>query len=180
MIAAMNGHCYKYKFSIREHSSRKHPTTYSNNIFTASFTPEYIRVNYNIVNNSSSSIKIIWDKAYIVVQGDSSKVIPSTVSFENKDLPVPHSEMRAGQALEGFITPVDYIKNNGNKWLATDFYPEHDQSNSENTDWIMGLLGVDIFKLYLPVASNGKTEIYKFTFYPVEMEKSATSLEPKQ
>lgn len=44
----------------------------------------------------------------------------------------------------------------------------------------MGLLGVDIFKLYLPVAISGDTTTYKSTFYPIEMERARLSQVPEQ
>jgi len=59
-------------------------------------------------------------------------------------------------------------------------YPDHDEEQSEETDWIMGLLGVDIFKLYLPVAISGDTTTYKSTFYPIEMERARLSQVPEQ
>jgi hypothetical protein len=171
MMAAMYGHFYKYQFAIREHTTRKPSATFTDKIFTVNFTPQYIRVNYSISNNSASAIQIIWDKAYIVIRDDSSKVISSTT--------LQSSEIGVGQGIEGFITPVDYIKNiNGNQ-TVTEMYPSRDQGNSEQTDWIMGLIGVDIFKLYLPVEQGGQIHIYPFTFYPIEMERSATSLLPE-
>lgn len=179
MIAAMYGHFYKYQFAIREHTTHKPSTMFADKTFTVNFTPQYIRVNYSMSNNSTAAIRIIWDKAYIVVQDDSSKVIPSFISFENKNTTPPFSEIVAGKALQGFITPVDYIKSMDGKLTATEIYPSSEQGNSEQTDWIMGLIGVNIFKLYLPVESSGGMHVYCFTFYPIEMERSATSSLPK-
>jgi hypothetical protein len=179
MMAAMYGHLYKYTFAVRERTTSRPSATFANKIFTLNFVPQYIRVNYSISNTSAAPIRIIWDKAYIVVNDDSSKVIPSTMPLEEKDTVPQPSEIGAGQRFEGFITPVDYIKNMDGKWTATEIYPSRDQGNSTQTDWIMGLIGVDIFKLYLPVESNGQIHIYPFTFYPVEMERSATSLLPE-
>ncbi len=180
MAEAINGHFYKYTFAVREHTTRRPTATFANNIFSVNFNPQYIHVGYDITNISARPIQIIWDKAYIVIHNDSSKVITSSIALENADESPSPSEIQTGQALQGFVTPIDYIKNTGDKWVVTSFYPGHDESNSEATDWIMGLIGVDIFKLYLPVAINGETKIYRFTFYPIEMEKSIISLEPKQ
>lgn len=176
MMAAMNGHFYKYEFAIREHTTRKPTAAYADKIFTVNFIPQYIDVHYQISNNSPAPIRIIWDKAYIVIHSDSSKIafVPFTA------FATPPSEIAARQSIEGNIAPADYIKNIDGKWTATEIYPGSDQDNSEQTDWIMGLLGVNIFKLYLPVESNGQIQIYPFTFYPIEIERSAVSQVPKQ
>lgn len=179
MAQAINAHYYKYTFALRDHISRKAPCTFSNNIFSATFGPQFIRVNYLITNVSKAPVQILWDKAYLVVHDDSSKIIPSTISLTDADITPLPVEISAGQSLQGFITPVDYIKNTGNGWVATEFYPSHDDSLAPATDWIMGLIGVDIFKLYVPIVSDGQTKTYKFTFYPIEMEKSAVSQVPK-
>lgn len=175
MMARLNGHFYKYTFAIRESTSHKKSTTFSNKDFTISFEPEYSRVNFTLTNHTKSSIKIIWNQAAIQVQEDSSKVIHSAIPYAAKGKLLPPTEIKAGTTLQDIIIPTDYIKNENGKWVEKNFYPETDQSNSENTDWIMGLIGVDIFKLYLPISVNGHTEIYRFTFYPIEMEKGAKS-----
>lgn len=175
MMDRLNGHFYKYTFAIREATTRKKSTTYNNNAFTITFDPEYSRVNFKIANHTSSSIKIIWDETYIKVQDDSSKVIHANIPYSTKNNTLQPSEIEAGSSLQDIIIPVDYIKNENGKWVERNFYPETDQSNSQNTDWIMGLLGVDVFKLYLPIQINEQTQVYTFTFYPIEMEKGAKS-----
>lgn len=179
MAQAINAHYYKYTFALRERTSRKAPCTFSNDIFSATFEPQFIHVNYAITNLSKTPIQILWDKTYLVVHSDSSKIIPSTIAPADADITPPPAEIQAGQTIQGFITPIDYIKNTGQRWISTEFYPSHDDSLAPKTDWIMGLIGVDIFKLYMPVVANGKTKTYKFTFYPIEMEKSAVSQVPK-
>ena len=180
MAEAINAHYYKYSFALRERTSRKEPCTFSNSIFSIAFEPQFIRVKYTITNFSKAPVQILWDKAYLVVHDDSSKIIPSTIAPEDADITPPPAEIQAGQTLQGFVTPIDYIKNTGQSWVATEFYPSHDDSLAPKTDWIMGLIGVDIFKLYIPVIENGETKTYKYTFYPIEMEKSAVSQVPKE
>lgn len=175
MLARLNGHFYKYTFAIREATTHKKSTTYSDNLFTVNFDPQYSRINFSLINHSKSPIQIIWDLTTIKVQDDSSKVIHAEIPYANKGKSLPPTEIKAGASLQDLIIPTDYIKNENGKWVEKNFYPETDQSNSENTDWIMGLLGVDVFKLYLPIQSNGKIQVYKFTFYPIEMEKGAKS-----
>lgn len=175
MIDRLNGHFYKYIFAIRETTTRKKSTTYTNTSFTITFDPEYSRINFTITNHTQSSIKIIWNETYIKVQDDSSKVIHAEIPYSAKNKALQPSEIKAGGVLQDIIIPTDYIKNENGKWIERNFYPETDQSNSQNTDWIMGLLGVDVFKLYLPIQINRQTQVYTFTFYPIEMEKGAKS-----
>ncbi|MDE1192444.1 MAG: hypothetical protein PW786_09935 [Arachidicoccus sp.] len=180
MMNAINSHYYKYSFAIRERNTRKTPATFSNNIFSINFTPKFIRVDYNITNLSGRLIRIDWDKAYLVVQNDSSKVITQDIEPRYADETPKPLEIAAEQSFQGNITPIDYIKNSDSGWIVTEFYPSHDDSLAPKTDWIMGLIGVDIFKLYIPVIANGETKIYKFTFYPDELEKSPVSQVPKK
>lgn len=180
MARAINAHYYKYTFALRERTARKAQCTFSNSDFSIAFEPQFIRVSYTVTNFSTAPVKILWDKTYLVVHNDSSKIIPSTIAPADADITPPPAEIQAGQSLQGFITPIDYIKNTGQSWVATEFYPSHDDSLAPVTDWIMGLIGVDIFKLYIPIVSGGQTKTYKFTFYPAEMEKSVTSQVPKE
>jgi len=180
MAQAINAHYYKYSFALRERTSRKAPCTFSNDIFSIAFEPQFIRVNYSVTNLSNAPVTVLWDKTYLVVHNDSSKIIPSAIAPGDADITPPPAEIQAGKSLQGFITPIDYIKNTGQNWIVTEFYPSHDDTLAPATDWIMGLIGVDIFKLYIPITANGQTKTYKFTFYPNEMEKSAVSQVPKE
>lgn len=152
MAQAINAHYYKYTFALRERTSRKMPCTFSDDIFSATFEPQFIRVNYAFTNFSKMPVRILWNKTYLVVHNDSSKIIPSTIAPEDADMTPPSIEIKAGQTLKGFITPIDYIKNTGQSWITTEFYPSHDDSLAPDTDWIMGLIGVDIFKLFVCIS----------------------------
>ena len=70
------------------------------------FKPEFIQVGYAIHNNTSSPIKVLWDKAYMVIQTDACNVIPSTITLKEKAKSPDPLVLAAGQKDEGVITPV--------------------------------------------------------------------------
>ena len=106
---------------------------------------------------------------------DSSVVIHSGVSLNADPQKQVPSVVAPGNSLQDFIVPLLLIDVNDKHLAIRDLYPEKDDSLSVKNDWIMHLIGQDLFRLYLRLKINGKMEQPVFHFYPVEISRGGHS-----
>jgi len=174
MMDAVHGQYYQYKFSMRESNSRK-KAVWENDGVEIRFVPDYNRINFSVVNHSHGPVEILWTKSSMVQENDSSAVIHGGVSLGSNPRAQASSVIAQGKNLQDFILPLLLIEINGQKLSVRDLYPEKDDELSVKNDWIMHLIGQDLFKLYLTIKANGQQQKLQFTFYPIEIMRGAHS-----
>jgi len=179
MMDAVHGHYYQYKFSMRESDSRKKAEWEKQGVKLL-LVPDYNRINFSLENHSDGPVEIIWTKSSMVQLNDSSAVIHGGISLSSNPRAQAPSVIAKGQHLQDFILPLLLIQINDKTLSIRDLYPEKDDELSEKNDWIMHLIGQDLFKLYLVVKINGQENHLAFTFYPVEIMRGAHSFKNKQ
>ncbi|GAB3353038.1 hypothetical protein GCM10027566_12950 [Arachidicoccus ginsenosidivorans] len=178
MIDAVHGHYYQYKFSMRQSDSRK-KALWENRGVKLLLVPDYNRINFSLENHSGAPVEIIWTQSSMVQLNDSSAVIHGGISLNSNPRAQAPSVIANGQSLQDFILPLLLIEINGKTLSIRDLYPEKDDELSEKNDWIMHLIGQDLFKLYLVLKINGQQQQLAFTFYPVEIMRGAHSFKNK-
>ena len=178
MMDAVHGHYYQYKFSMRQSDSRK-KAQWENRGVKLLLAPDYNRINFSLENHSGSPVEIIWTQSSMVQLNDSSAVIHGGISLSSNPRAQAPSVIANGQSLQDFILPLLLIEINGKTLSIRDLYPEKDDELSEKNDWIMHLIGQDLFKLYLVLKINGQQQQLAFTFYPVEIMRGAHSFKNK-
>jgi hypothetical protein len=178
MMDAVHGHYYQYKFSMRQSDSRK-KALWENRGVKLLLVPDYNRINFSLENHSGAPVEIIWTQSSMVQLNDSSAVIHGGISLSSNPRAQAPSVIANGQSLQDFILPLLLIEINGKTLSIRDLYPEKDDELSEKNDWIMHLIGQDLFKLYLVLKINGQQQQLAFTFYPVEIMRGAHSFKNK-
>lgn len=178
MMDAVHGHYYQYKFSMRQSDSRK-KAQWENRGVKLLLAPDYNRINFSLENHSGAPVEIIWTQSSMVQLNDSSAVIHGGISLSSNPRAQAPSVIANGQSLQDFILPLLLIEINGKTLSIRDLYPEKDDELSEKNDWIMHLIGQDLFKLYLVLKINGQQQQLAFTFYPVEIMRGAHSFKNK-
>ena len=174
MMEAVHGHYYEYKFSMREANSRKKAVWEKDGI-KLSFTPVYNRINFSLENKSAQPVEVLWHKSSMVQENDSSAIIHGGVSLSadpKKQLP---SVIEKGKSLNDFILPLLLIEIQDRKLSIRDLYPEKDDELSEKNDWIMHLIGQDLFRLHLVIKMGGTEQDLTLNFYPIEITRGAHS-----
>ncbi|SDZ87051.1 hypothetical protein SAMN05192529_10365 [Arachidicoccus rhizosphaerae] len=174
MMDAVHGQYYQYKFSMRESNSRKKAVWQKDGVQII-FSPDYNRINFSVINHSERPVEIIWTKSAMVQQSDSSAIIHGGISLSSNPRIQPSSVIAKGKNLQDFILPLLLINVNGQKLSIRDIYPEKDDELSVKNDWIMHLIGQDLFKLYLTIKINDQEGKLPFTFYPIEIMRGAHS-----
>lgn len=174
MMDAVHGQYYQYKFSMRESDSRK-KAIWDKSGVEISFVPDFNRINLSVVNHSEGPVEILWTKSSMVQENDSSAIIHGGVSLGSNPRIQAPSVIEKGKNLQDFILPLLLIKINGQQLSIRDLYPEKDDDLSVKNDWIMHLIGQDLFKLYLTIKVRGVEQKLLFTFYPIEIMRGAHS-----
>lgn len=174
MIDAVHGHYYQYKFSMRESGSRKKAIWEKDGI-KLNLMPSYNRINFSLENHSGKPAEIIWVKSSMVQSNDSSAVIHGGVSLSSNPRAQAPSVIENGKTLQDFILPLLLINVEGKQLSIRDLYPEKDDELSVKNDWIMHLIGQELFKLYLVIKIDETERHLSFTFYPVEIIRGAHS-----
>jgi len=174
MMEAAHGQYYQYKFSMRESDSRKRAEWEKDGVKLV-LSPDYNRINFSLENHSGAPVEIMWTKSSMVQLNDSSSVIHGGVSLSSNPRSQVPSLVDNGQSLQDFILPLLLIQINGKTLSIRDLYPEKDDELSKKNDWIMHLIGQDLFKLYLVIKINGQESKQVFTFYPVEIMRGTHS-----
>lgn len=179
MMEAVHGHYYAYKFSMRESDSRKKAEWEKDGVKLV-FTPVYNRVNFSIENKSEGDVEILWNKSSMVQQNDSSAVIHGGVSLNDDPKKQSSSLISRGESLQDFILPLLLIEIKEKNLSIRDLYPEKDDTLSVKNDWIMHLIGQDLFRLHLAIKVNGIQRMIALNFYPIEITRGAHSFKDPQ
>lgn len=179
MIEAVHGHYYQYKFSMRESDSRK-KAIWDKNGVKMTFTPVYNRINFSLENKSGSPVEILWNKSSMVQENDSSAIIHGGVTLNSDPGKQPPSRIVENQSLQDFILPLLLIEIKDRHLSIRDLYPEKDDELSEKNDWIMHLIGQNLFRLHLVLKINGKQQQVTLNFYPIEIMRGAHSFKTNQ
>lgn len=126
------------------------------------------QIDLTIVNNHSSSIRILWDDAaFIDNEGSSHRIIHMGIKLIDKEKAQVPSVIPAGARLEDTIAPVDGLTLIDGNWsIALPNYNKFDNMNSaENT---LQLYKTNPYytetKLLLPIEIDGKKIEYTLTF----------------
>lgn len=180
MMDNINGHYYKYTFAVREATTRKKTAIYDNGQFSVQFDPEYNRINFDLKNESTSELSILWDQTRLINDQDSSRVIHNGVRpGQGLTAAVAPTVIAPGTTLKDFILPLNLIRTVNNQQTIGDIYPEKDDSLSLQNDWMMGQIGQDLFALQLTVMVDGKVLHLPFHFYPIVLQRGAKSFKPQ-
>lgn len=178
MMDNINGHYYKYTFAVREATTHKKTTQFEHNNFMLHFDPAYNRVNFDLTNTGADPIEILWDQTSLVVAADSSQVIHGGVALSSSRSATAPTIVASHQTLKDFILPLELIQTVDGHQTISDIYPEKDDSLSVKNDWIMRLIGQDLFTIHLALRIKGKAYNFPFHFYPIVMQRGAKSFKP--
>ena len=141
---------------------------YKDELLNIAWSIDRNKVNFNLKNNASSSIKILWDDmAFVGLNNDSHRVIHKGIKYSEKEKEQAPSIVARNTELHDLLIPSDniYYKKSWEKWSARPFVddflysPEDEASQRPDGKKIQVLL---------PIIVNEKRYEYQFVF---EIEK---------
>ena len=141
---------------------------YKDELLNIAWSIDRNKVNFNLKNNASSSIKILWDDmAFVGLNYDSHRVIHKGIKYSEKEKEQAPSIVARNTELHDLLIPSDniYYKKSWEKWSARPFVddflysPEDEASQRPDGKKIQVLL---------PIIVNEKRYEYQFVF---EIEK---------
>ncbi len=126
------------------------------------------QIDLTIINNHSSSIRILWDDAaFIDNAGASHRIIHMGIKLIDKEKAQVPSVIPAGARLEDTIAPVEWLEYTNGNWSIA--LPSYNKFNSMDTaENTLQLYRTNPYytetKLLLPIEIDGKKIEYTLTF----------------
>lgn len=155
---------------------------YKDDLLTIAWIIDRNKINFNLKNNASSSIKVLWDDmAFVGITGESHRVIHKGIKYSEKEKEQAPSIVARNTELRDLLIPADkiYYKKSWEKWSAHPFVddflysPEDEASQRPDGQKIQVLI---------PIIVNEKRyeylfvfEIEKFSFYLMNSDYNNSS-----
>lgn len=135
---------------------------YSDDIIDISWSPKQHCINFELINKTSSSIKILWDDMAFI-NSRSHRVIHREVKFIDKDKEQANTVVGPQSKITDSIIPSDGIEFTAilNKWTGGYFY-NHSVYSPKDTD---GLEKMKQQKFSSIFTIKHKDKIYEYIFY---------------
>ena len=141
------------------------------------FTFKQSEVAFNIKNNSDKPLKIIWDEASFVYNGEAQKIMHKNVKFIDKEKTQAPTVIPPNSFISDLIQPIDDIKYNQSSyagrsysfWSSKAIFPVisyFKPKDKRSVDRSKKVLGTKV-NIYIPIQQDGKSFDYYF-----EMEVS--------
>jgi hypothetical protein len=142
--------------------------TYVDSSIMASFAIGKKDISMVMKNQTSSTIKILWDETLFIKNGSPSKVMHAGVKFTDRNQSMPPSVVPAGTTFDDVIIPTEnvywregYYSQYGSSpggWEKKDLLPSYTSSG-------------DKFGVFMPMNIGGTVKEYNFNF---KVENSKT------
>lgn len=140
------------------------------------FSPQEKGIGISILNNSDSSIRMLWDESsYIDFDGSSHRVIHLGTRFINTDQPQPVMTIAAGARLDDLMVPADYAqwetttsliwKTRTSGWNIRPLFPRTGRFTFENEfEDVISSLDGKTFRVLLSLKVGDNINDYLSTF----------------
>lgn len=154
-----------YKFSLVDQQGNVKDTgnalTYVDSSIIASFGVGKKDVSMVLKNQSSGTIKILWDESLFIKNGNPGKVMHAGVKFTDRNQAQPPSVIPAGTTFDDVIVPTD------NVYWREGYYSKYGSSPGgwEKKDLLPSYTSKgDQFGVFMPMTVGGTTKEYNFNF----------------
>lgn len=155
------GYTYEYKYEMLN-SMRDSAFYLIDGNVEVLLNIERDRIKFLIVNLTKDALKINWDEAAIVFNGNAEKIIHSGVAIIDKNKSMPKSVIPPNAKLEDFVLPTENVDVSAYSSRSTkDLLIYDDYGIKGGEQYIEEVKGLK-FSLYLPIIR--KTEQFDYSF----------------
>lgn len=147
--------------SIKPNKLVMYRSIYVDSLISITFDRSSASIPFELKNNSSSTIKVLWNEAaYIDYEGNTGKIMHVGVKYIDRNNDQPSTTIIKGAKISDQATPtgnVYFASGSYGGWKEIDLLPRVGKKDTPS------LVGSKI-KLLLPIMSNDKQLDYIFTF----------------
>lgn len=127
-------------------------------------------VAFNLKNNSDKPLKIIWDDASFVYNGEAQKIIHKNVKFIDKEKTQAPTVIPPQSFISDFVQPIDAIKFNYNSFSDNSYWSSkpilpiisyYSAKDKKHLERVKKFLGTTV-NIYIPMQQDGKLIDYYF------------------
>ena len=154
-----------YKFSLVDQQGNVKDTgdalTYVDSSIIASFAVGKKDISMVMKNQTTGTIKVLWDESLFIKNGSPGKVMHGGVKFTDRNQSMPPSVVPAGTTFEDVIVPTD------NVYWREGYYSQYGSSPGgwEKKDLLPSYTSKgDQFGVFMPMTVGGSTKEYNFNF----------------
>jgi hypothetical protein len=146
--------------------------TYEDDIIAISWKPGPSALGFDLTNNTSNSMSVIWDECAFVDQiGEAHKTIHAGIKYIDRNNAMPPSLVPAKGKISDLLYPSDYVYYSNTKysrgWKSPDIFRERIKGKQTYdpaaSKWDIPFTP-ESFKGLLMVRAQGKKYLYTFTF----------------
>ena len=167
---------YTYKLQLKK-PNVSNELKFEDEKLSIEFTFKQSEVAFNIKNNSDKPLKIIWDEASFVYNGEAQKIMHKNVKFVDKEKTQAPTVIPPKSFISDLIQPIDDIKYNQSSyagrsysfWSSKPIFPiisYFNPKDKRSVERAKKVLGTTV-NIYIPIQQDGKSFDYYF-----EMEVS--------
>lgn len=167
---------YAYKLQLKK-PTVSNELKFEDEKLSIEFTFKESEVAFKIKNNSDKPLKIIWDEASFVYNGEAQKIMHKNVKFVDKEKTQAPTVIPPKSFISDLMQPIDDIKYNQSSyagrsysfWSSRPIFPlisYFNPKDKKNVERAKKVLGTTV-NIYIPIQQDGKSFDYYF-----EMEVS--------
>ena len=136
------------------------------------------QLDFTLKNLTNEPMKINWDEASLIINGESKRVMHKGVKFIDRNSPQAPTVIPGNSSIDELVLPTDnvffnegYYSNyysSPGSWKIVDLLPSWDKYKEETKKKIMNSKG-SILKFFLPIEQNNQKMYYTFEFLIAEV-----------
>lgn len=168
-----SGSMYKYEYILTSPTVSS-DLKFSDYLIDIDFDINEESINFRLDNKADNSIKILWDEASLVFDGQSKRVIHKGIKLIDSDKPQPPTVIPPHAFIKDLVVPSENIYyresiySGGNVilrggWEQKDLLPTNDRGSKQVETYIKNMKGKTI-QLYLPIYYKNDLNEYIFDF----------------
>lgn len=122
-------------------------------------------VAFTLRNNTDKPLKIIWDDASFVYNGEAQKIFHKNVKYIDKEKTQAPTVIPPNSYISDLIQPIDDVKLNENfHWSTQSIFPKiayYKSQDERRIERVKKILGTKV-NIFLPLQQEGKSLDYYF------------------
>ncbi|KMY67206.1 hypothetical protein AAU61_09975 [Desulfocarbo indianensis] len=135
--------------------ARSNELSYKDNFISISFKPNYKQLAFQLRNESSKPIRVLWNEAsFVDVESKAHKIIHKGIKLINKEKEMTSTTIPPEAILDDLVAPIDLTELVDNKWKTRDILPRQK----------IGELKGKCFSFFLPLTIGDMKKEYLFKF----------------
>lgn len=164
---------YEYNYMLKK-PKESTSLNYSDELIRVDFTISQSDIAFKIENKTEKPMKIIWDEASFVNDGEAQKIIHKNVKYIDREKTQAPTVIPPKSFVNEVVQPIDDIRFNTYSygkhyyayWSTKPLFPtsfNYNRSERKQMDALKQLKGKKI-NVYIPIVYDGQTKDYYFEF----------------